>query len=671
MAGSPLFRALALAGAALLSHGAHAADAAPPPVASFFAAPQLSQATLSPKGGYVALTTMLPDGIQALVVRDSTNLSKVTLLARSTADRALITSVHWINENRVGFTVKNFDKEFEGNRDEFAIDRNGENRVHLISGSWEHQQKRVGSNMVNRTLTAAYSFHGVTHDGSDDILVEKSTWNNLDRAPEQTRLMRLNTRTQALRSAFDGNQPEAVKSWLTDGNDVPRIVTAQVKGRCITSHRYPDDTSWSEIGNSACYQDQRFTPLFFDGSDTLYVYAHYKDNGALFRYNLKTLKMDAEPFVETPGYDFTGSAEIDRVSRKLLGLHVYTDAGTTVWLDPVLKAEQAKIDAALPNTINTVRCAQDCAASPVLLITANSDRQPRRFLLYTRASGAITGLGGVHPDIVPAQMGARSFHRYTARDGRSIPAYVTLPPGKPSGPQAAVVLVHGGPMARGSSWEWEAEAAFLATRGYVVIQPEFRGGTGFGTAHFQAGWKQWGGTMQDDLADAARWAAKQGWADPKRVAIMGASYGGYATLMGLIKDPDVFRCGVEWAGVTDIKLRFTSTESDASRETLGYSLRLLVGDPDNPADAAMMDRNSPLLRAAELKQPLLMAHGLKDLRVPIEHAQKFSAAVKAGNPNVTSIIYDNEGHGWRHPENSIAFWTQVEAFLDRNLKQAP
>lgn len=672
MTGFPFFRSLTLAGAALLSNGVHAAAAtSPPPVASFFSAPQLSMAELSPKGGYVALTTMLPGGIQALVVRDTTDLSKLTLLARSTADRAVITSVHWINENRVGFTVRNLDNEFEGNLDEFAIDRSGENRVHLIAGNWKHQQKQVGSNMVNRTLTAAYGFHGVTHDGSDDILVEKYTWNNTDLAPEHSRLMRLNTRTQALRSAFDGTQPEAVKSWLTDSNDEPRIVTAQVKGRCITSHRNAGDTGWSEIGNSVCYQDQRFAPLFFDGTDTLYVYANYKGNGALFRYNLKTLKMDPEPFVETPGYDFNGSAEIDRVTRKMLGVHLHTDAATTAWLDPVLKAEQARIDAALPATINTVHCAQACAASPVLLIESNSDRQPPRFLLYTRASGAVIGLGGTHPDIQPAQMGARSFHRYTARDGRSIPAYVTLPPGKPSGPQPAVVLVHGGPMVRGGSWEWDAQAAFLATRGYVVIQPEFRGGTGFGANHFQAGWKQWGGTMQDDLADAARWAAKQGWADPKRVAIMGASYGGYATLMGLIKDPAVFRCGVEWAGVTDIKLMFTSTESDASKENLGYSMRKLIGDPDDPADAALLRQNSPLLRAAELKQPLLMAHGMMDRRVPIEHARSFSSAVQANNPNVTSIIYNDEGHGWRRPENSIAFWTQVETFLDRNLKQAP
>jgi len=362
---------------------------------------------------------------------------------------------------------------------------------------------------------------------------------------------------------------------------------------------------------------------------------------------------------------------IDYASRRLVGLHLYTDAGTTYWMNPALKAEQAKIDAMLTTTNNSVFCAEECLTAPVLLVVASSDRQPRQYIIYHRDSGKMDGLGYAHPDIKAAEMGLRDFHRFTARDGRSIPAYVTLPPGKARGPLPAVVLVHGGPAVRGAYWDWDNEAQFLATRGYVVIQPEFRGGTGFGTDHFAAGLKQWGMAMQDDLADAAQWAVKQGWADPKRIAIMGASYGSYATLMGLIQNPDVFRCGVEWAGVTDIDLLFTTSYSDASQEDLKYSMRTLIGDPDNPADAARFRQHSPLARAAELKQPLLMAHGVEDKRVPIVHATRFYDAVKRSNPNVELITYVNEGHGWRHDDNRIAFWQQVEAFLDKNLKQAP
>jgi dienelactone hydrolase len=640
---------------------------AAPPAESFFQDPSVSHVQLSPQGGYVALVNALPGGVGVLAVRDTSDPGKVNVIIKTT-DLETITAVHWINENRIGFTIKNLRIEFEGNLDEMAADRDGANLAHLISGNWEHQREMTGSSIKAQMLTADYAFYDVAHDGSDDILVEKYTWNNIDRQPDHSRLYRLNTRTRQLRATFEGNQPAAAKYWLTDSKDVPRVVTSRINGRCIASYRRADDSAWSELENGVCYQDLRFTPQFFDGSDTLYVRANHHGYAALFRYDLKNLKMSKEPFISVPGFDFSGTPETDSTTGKLIGIHLQTDAGTTVWLEPAMKAEQARIDALLPATTNTIHCANACLAAPVLLVVASSDREPDQYILYTRASGKLLGLGASHPDIDAKQMGMRDFHRFKARDGREIPAYVTLPPGKAAGPLPAVVLVHGGPSVRGAYWDWDDEAQFLASRGYVVIQPEYRGGTGFGSQHFQAGWKQWGGTMQDDLADAAQWAVGQGWADPRRIGIIGASYGGYATLMGLIKNPEIFRAGVEWAGVTDIGLMFDTPYSDASRETLNYSMRTLIGDPDK--DAELFRKNSPLLRAAELKQPLLMAHGLEDLRVPVVHADRFRSAVKQHNPAVEFITYSNEGHGWRHADNRIAFWKRVDAFLDQHLKQA-
>ncbi|MYN17746.1 prolyl oligopeptidase family serine peptidase [Rugamonas sp. FT107W] len=661
---SPFSRCIPLLLATLLPCAAHAAA---PAAAAFFQTPQTSHVELSPRGGHVAKVTMLPGGLSALVVHDTADLGKFKVIIKTSVNE-VITSVHWVNEQRIGFTVKNLRIEFEGNQEELAADVDGGNLVHLITGNWEHQQEVTGSSIKVHKLTADYAYFGATHDGSDDILVERYYWNGIDLRPDHSRLYRLNTRTSQLRGTFEGTQPEAVTDWLTDAHDVPRVATSVLKGRCISSYRQANDTRWTELVNGNCLQDERFTPLFLDGEDVLYVRANHQGYSALFRYDLKTRKRAAEPFISVPGYDFNGTPEIDGPSGKLLGIHMQTDAGTTYWLHPTLKADQARIDAALPATTNTLHCAQDCLTAPVLLVVASSDRQPDQHILYTRASGKLAGLGGAHPDIDPEQMGQRDLHRYKARDGRAIPAYVTLPPGQAGGPRPAVVLVHGGPYVRGGYWDWDAEAQFLASRGYVVIQPDYRGSTGYGNQHFKAGWKQWGAAMQDDLADAARWAVKQGWADPKRIGLMGASYGGYATLMGLIKDPELFRCGVEWAGVTDIGLMFSAPQSDASEESLNYGMRTLVGDPQ--ADAALFRANSPLLRAAELKQPLLMAHGFEDRRVPQEHADRFLSAVKAHNANVRYITYNNEGHGWRHEENRIDFWKQAEAFLDLHLAQA-
>jgi dipeptidyl aminopeptidase/acylaminoacyl peptidase len=227
--------------------------------------------------------------------------------------------------------------------------------------------------------------------------------------------------------------------------------------------------------------------------------------------------------------------------------------------------------------------------------------------------------------------------------------------------------VHDGPYVRGAQWGWNPQTQFLASRGYAVLEPEFRGSAGFGTRHFRAGWKQWGLAMQDDIADGAKWAIAEGIADPKRICIAGASYGGYATLMGLVNDPGLFKCGVDWVGVTDIKLLYTGQwyASDMSPTYKQYGMPVLIGDPVK--DAAQFKATSPIEQAARITQPLLLAYGGADKRVPLNHGKEFYAAVKRTNPDVEWVVYEEEGHGWGLPKNRIDFWTRVEKFLDRNI----
>jgi dipeptidyl aminopeptidase/acylaminoacyl peptidase len=200
------------------------------------------------------------------------------------------------------------------------------------------------------------------------------------------------------------------------------------------------------------------------------------------------------------------------------------------------------------------------------------------------------------------------------------------------------------------------------------VEPEFRSSTGYGTKLFRAGWKQWGLSMQDDVADAARWAIAQGLADPKRMCVAGASYGGYATLMGLIRDPTLFRCGVQWVGVSDLDLLF-STNWQINHAAADFGLPELVGDREK--DATQFAATSPLKLAAQLKQPLLMAYGGLDATVDLAHGTKMRNALRPHNPNVEWIEYADEGHDWMLEANNIDFWNRVERFLDRHLKNAP
>jgi dipeptidyl aminopeptidase/acylaminoacyl peptidase len=266
---------------------------------------------------------------------------------------------------------------------------------------------------------------------------------------------------------------------------------------------------------------------------------------------------------------------------------------------------------------------------------------------------------------VAAQQGRSDLVHVPTRDGRSMPVWWTRPVDAAKGPAPMVVLVHGGPFVRGPAWQWDEEVQFLIACGYQVLQPQFRGTKGWGQAWEVAGWRQWGQAMQDDLDDATRWAIAQGHADPARIALAGASYGGYATLLGLIRQPALYRCGVAWVAVTDLDMLYTVDWSDMSDSFKRHGLAVLVGD--RVQDAARLKDNSPLTHAAKLKQPLFLAYGGADKRVPLVHGEAFLKAAQASGARVQWQRYPDEGHGWRAPATRVDFWRQVAKFLDTEL----
>jgi len=303
-----------------------------------------------------------------------------------------------------------------------------------------------------------------------------------------------------------------------------------------------------------------------------------------------------------------------------------------------------------------------------VLVQSYSDVVPAIYSLYNTQTGQLSKIADVRPDIKPAQMGRQQFVRYKARDGLEIPALLTLPAGGATSKLPMVVLVHGGPYVRGASWGWNPVSQFLASRGYAVLEPEFRGSLGFGIKHFKAGFKQWGLAMQDDIADGVQWAVGKGIADGSRVCIAGASYGGYATLMGLVKDPGLYKCGINWVGVTDIKLLYNggwTFTNDTSDEFKAYGMPDMIGDPVR--DAAQLEATSPIAQAARIRQPVLLAYGGVDRRVPINHGTQFRDALMKTNKDVEWVEYPVEGHGWALEKNTIDFWSRVERFLDRNI----
>lgn len=314
------------------------------------------------------------------------------------------------------------------------------------------------------------------------------------------------------------------------------------------------------------------------------------------------------------------------------------------------------------------------ARHEIALIRSYSDREPGQLLVYRAqpAAGETNWhvIGRVLEDVKPEEMAVTDFHRIKARDGLDLPVWVTRP-ADAKGPLPAIVLVHGGPWERGRFWGWSAHAQFLAMRGYAVIEPEMRCSVGYGNAHYTAGFKQFGQAMQNDVADALRWAQAQGIASDK-ACIAGASYGGYSTLMGLVNDPDLYRCGVAWLAPADLDLYLTGSwrvVDDISSAGRKYTLPEQVGDAVKDAD--MIARNSPVRQAARIKAPLMLVYGEEDKRVPLEHGKRLRRALKAAGNDPVWITYSGEGHGFAALKNKVDFAQRMEAFLAKHLGPTP
>jgi dipeptidyl aminopeptidase/acylaminoacyl peptidase len=498
---------------------------------------------------------------------------------------------------------------------------------------------------------------------SDDIFVTQAKFSDTTRDLESRNLYRLNTRTGVASLVM---RPGKSIAWYVDTKDVPRVTITEEAGRGAVYYMDPATDKWTRLVEyDAVTGENRFTPMGIAPDGTLYVTQQRdgRSTSALYAFDFKTGKLADTPVVALEGHDFRG--KLLATKSKLLGLRYTSDAETTAWFDPEAKALQAAVDKALPGTVNRLDLPQR-AEAPNVLVHAFSDAEPGAYYVYNKQTGKLDALGKAMPGIDPKQMAQRDFFRYKARDGMSIPTWLTLPQGAKGKKLPLVVLVHGGPYISAASWQWDADSQFLASRGYAVLQPEYRGTRGFGGRHFRAGFKQWGLAMQNDIADGVRWAIDKGVVDPSRVCIAGASYGGYATLMGLVNDPDLYKCGFEWVGVTDLDLMYSVTWSDFSQEYKAYGMPVLVGDREK--DAAQLKATSPLQQAARIKQPLLMAYGGADRRVPIVHGVKFRDAVQKTNPNVEWVEYTDEGHGWVTTKTNVDFWGRVEKFLEKNLK---
>jgi dienelactone hydrolase len=651
----------ALCSVALAQAAGEGPTAAVPPADAFTRLPAMSSVRPSPSGKRLAIVVPCRNGFSCAAVMDLDPLGTPRVVASfSDAD---VRNLRWVNDDRLIYEAfKRMHIVGRGGGGTFAVNHDGTDERQLIA--WVSDTLDVSNVSLPKMLPYSWSVYETFDDGSPDVLVRHQMFDGAGE-PRGYQIARLDTVTGNRRSLNYG-LPDRMRGWLLDGKREPRVVMTHEKSTNRVWWR-GGASDWREVTDFQDFSEQAFGLWHLENDGKVLITARRAgDSEGLFKFDLGTGRVEAEPVVQVKGFDLHPYAVTDTQTNHLVGIELHTDRWQTYWFDEGLASVQRGVDAALPKgRVNLLHCGR-CESSRFVVVSSVSDRQPGEYYLFDRAKSSLQRIGSERPWIDESTQGRRSFHRVAARDGLPLPVYVTRPATAARDEALpAVVLVHGGPWLRGSSLEWDAEAQFLASRGYLVLEPEFRGSEGYGWRLFHEGWKQWGRAMQQDLADTVQWAAQQGWIDKQRVCVMGGSYGGYAALMAPIVTPGVFRCAVSFAGVTDINLMYDVSWSDMSEEWRQYGMPVLIGDREK--DRQMLAEASPLKRVAEIKIPLLVAQGVVDHRVPLIHESKFVSAARSAGVQVEEIIYPDEGHGFGNPDHYADYLRRVEAFLRKSL----
>lgn len=586
----------------------------------------MTGAVLSPNGRYVAVRTSSPQGRSVLSIVDIATRQSKLIAGFGNAD---VGAFSWLTNERLTLIVNNVDHGGEiGRPGMFTIDRDGSNLNNVTELARQPHSFAEGAN-ESRCCDYETTLRGFAAKG-DEMFLRIAYEEDTDKSAF---LVVLDTHTRLYRRI---PTPSGTYSWLTDPEGTVRITVARQGDNIVLFHF--DKGKWNRLYAYGANAETAYLPLLYLNG-IIYMHARNgEDEAAIHRYDVQKKALDPQPLLSAPGFDMDGRFLHDE--KQMLGFRFTTDAEMTVWFDNAMKAAQQEVDQLLPATINLISRGR-ASVTPYVLVNAYSATQDHIYLLYDTETKKQIKLGESRPDIDAGQMAPMSFERFQARDGLQVPAFVTLPQSVAKKKLPTVVLVGEQPDKRNGRWEWTPEVQFLASRGYAVLQPEPRGESGFGLRHRKAGEQQWGRAVQNDIADAVKWAVAQGYTDPARVCIAGTGYGGYAAMMELLKHGDTYQCAISWAGIVDFK-----------------------GGPDAATPPAEL---SLLQNASSIKHPVLLAYGKEDSKADYKVGRQFYEAVSAGNPNAVWLSYTPSAEAWKTQQNRIDLWRQIEAFLGRHI----
>ncbi|MER2560748.1 MAG: S9 family peptidase [Myxococcaceae bacterium] len=471
-------------------------------------------------------------------------------------------------------------------------------------------------------------------------------------------VLRLNWKTGEL--ATDTVNPGDVSQWFVDADFKVRAAKASLpNGGSELRVRDTVKTPWRALITASLEENVRPFGFTLDGKSLLLASTISSDTDRVIE---KSLKSGTERLLTTNAKSDVIDVVWNRASSQLRAIGFEVN-GRREWtaLDWAFGVELDQLKAVAPGDIDLVSTDR---TDLKWVVSFSSDTRPPTYVLWDRKAKQATPLGAASPKLDPSTLAPMTPVTIPTRDGLSLQAFLTLPNGVPATKLPLVLLVHGGPWWR-DRHGFHPQAQLLANRGAALLQVNYRGSTGYGKRFVNASNRQWGLAMQDDLNDAVSWAVKEGVADASRVAIMGQSYGGYATLMGLAKTPEQFRCGVDLVGPANLFTLLAAIPPWWKSAEATFFRR--VGNPNDPKDKELLTAASPAFIADRITAPLLIGQGQNDPRVKPSESEQIVTAMRGANRAVTYVVYSDEGHGLARPENRLDFAARTEAFLSTCL----
>ena len=454
--------------------------------------------------------------------------------------------------------------------------------------------------------------------------------------------------------------PGNITAWMTDHDGKLRLAVTTDGVNTTMLYRAKEEETFKPILTTNFKEGVDPLMFTFDNRQ-LYVSSNRgRDKMAIFEFDPLTAK-EGKMLFEHPDVDVRSLGH-SRKRKVLTVVNFTTWKGERKFLDKESEAMFKAVEAQLPGY--EISFASTNRTEDKFVVATFNDKTRGRRYLFDKATGKLELLTDVSPWLSEGELADMKPISYRSRDGLTINGYLTLPKGVLAKNLPVVINPHGGPWAR-DSWRFNPEVQFLANRGYAVLQMNFRGSTGYGRKFWEASFKQWGKTMQDDVTDGVQWLIKEGIADPKRVGIYGGSYGGYTTLAGVTFTPDLYAAAVDYVGVSNL-FTFMGTIPPYWKPYLEM-LYEMVGHPEK--DKELLASTSPAMHADKMKTPLFIAQGAKDPRVNKDESDQMVEALKRRGVNVEYMVKDNEGHGFRNEENRFEFYEAMETFLGKYLKK--